>query len=1061
DWYDNYEISHGLSSNYVECILEDSRGYIWIGTWDGLNRFDGFTFLQYKSDFTDTTNSLSGNWIFNIFEDKQHNLWICSNNGLSRYNYTQDNFEIIKTFYGFAVKSIVQGDNNYLWIGSIKGLFKYDYNTNKIVEYFSLFGSGKTQEISEINNILIDNKQNLWIATNNNGMFYFDTKSYKQINYRNERKNQSLPSNKILTLTFDNANRLWIGSFDNGIAIFDTTSQFIQFKQHDPNDKTSIGSNGVSKLFADSKGNMWICCQNGYLSRYNSINDNFIRYHYTVYSNSSLKTKSISYIYEDKLGNYWIGTHGNGIACLNKYKNQFKTYTVIPNLSKSLPDNKISSFIEMDDGNLIIGTDGGGICIFNPQDETFETYNTANGLISDAVTNLTKGQNSTIWISTWNGGIALFDYKTRKLKSFVQDNKNDNSIIFNNIKDVLLINDTLWIATHGEGIALYNTKSRLFTSYINKNISPFDLKVPTWANSLYRDTKKRLWIATSVFLYCYDGKHLKFYSMNGNKRNSISGNQVFSVFEDSNRNIWILTNGGIDKYDENEDAFEQYSKKRNFPQNAKAMIEDNNHAIWISAGAGIFRYIPQTDSLTLFTEEDGLPKNDFIYGATLKMKNGTLLFGGTNGFIMFHPDSLQLSKNKPVIKLTNLFIDHKLQIPFKNNHILQKTLHYTDTLFLDYSKKVVSIEIAGIDFSNSQAISYMYKIQGINKDWVHLGKERKITLPTLPPGSYILNVIALKSKDLHSENKKLVLIILPAWWQTWWFILLIILCLSGFVFMFFNFRLSQIKKQNRRLELTVAERTKELILANDELRELNNTKNKLFSIIAHDLKNPINILMGFASMLHNNYITLTETKKTKYIKQIAEASKNIFQQLEQLLDWAMTQSNRLTPQPENFDIATVINDSLVLLSDMFLNKKIIHCTSNAVSHYGYADVGMISTVVRNLITNALKFTNHGGTITVTTCEKNDMIEVSMVRSIVGMSEEQCKKLFKVTDGKTTHGTNNEKGTGLGLVICKEFVEKNGGEIHVQSKPGQGSRFTFTIPRGSELEKNKNIETIIE
>lgn len=1056
--YDNYNFSDGLSGNFVDYIFEDSRGFLWIGTWDGLNRFDGYNFFSYKSDYTDSTNSLTGNWIFNIMEDRQHNLWICTNNGLCRYNYEYNNFEIIKQFYGFDVKCIVQSDDDLLWISSIKGLYKYDHSKDLVVDHF--YNSDKIQSLgaNELSDIILDKKQNLWIATVNSGLIHFNTKTGKQKQFQLNGGETSLQSNKIRTLAFDTNNKLWIGSFDNGIAIMDTLTNSFEYKRHNKDDIFSIGSNGISRIICDTKGNIWVCCQNGYLNRYDRSKNNFIHYEYNSYTSTSLKTKSVSCIFEDKLGNYWIGTHGNGIACLNQFKNQFRTYSVMPNLQKSLPDNKISSFVEMDDGNLVIGTDGGGICVFNQQDETFETFNSSSGLVSEAITNITRGSGNQLWISTWNGGISMFDYKTRTIKSYVHDFNDNRSLIFNNIKDIIFNNDTLWIATHGEGVALYDNKRKVFTSYLDTNLIPFDLKSPTWANSIHKDWKNRYWISTSVFLYCFDGKNLRKYMMEVANPKAISGNMVFCVYEDSRHNLWVITDSGIDKYNEADDSFERYSTKKDFPKNAKAIVEDNNQNLWISSGSELYCFYTKTQEIKKFTQNEGLPQNDFMQRSAYKLKNGTLLFGGTNGFVMFHPDSLIFSTNQPRVELVNLYIDYSLQTP-KATRILKKAFQNTDTLILYYSDAVVSADIVGIDFSNPQSLRYAYQIQGINADWINLENERKITFPTLLPGEYILNVKASKSGNIVSEIKKLVIIIKPVWWQTWWFRTLIVICFVGAVLLFVYFRLKQIRHRNKELEKIVEERTSELVGANIELKELNNTKNKLFSIIAHDLKNPINVLIGFSDLLKNSFQKIEDDRKLKYIERIADSSNNIYHQLEQLLNWAMVQSNNLNHNPKNSDISIIITDVLALISNMAVDKGIEISTTIDLSHMAYADTEMIATVIRNLTTNALKFTPKGGKVTISAREIENMIEVSISDSGVGITTEQCAKLFAVNENKSTHGTNNEKGTGLGLVICKEFVVKNGGTISVKSQQGEGSCFTFTVPAGSEriVEKAEVLE----
>lgn len=1043
--YTAYALSEGLSSNYADCIFQDSRGFIWIGTWDGLNRFDGYNFRQYKADPRDS-RSLKGNWVFSIFEDADQNLWICTNNGLSRYDFGNDNFEPIQGLDTFAVKYMVQDTKLNLWVSTDKGLYRYRHRSKEL-ERISL-GMPADGAGIDLNELVIDARQTLWIATGKDGLLRYHTRTKQLHRYTYTPGAPSIASNNLRNLVFDAQGRLWIGTVGSGISVLDTASRQFSHYQFDKHNSRSIGSNAIGPMLCDSQRRIWVCCQNGYLNQYRGETGDFYRYTHNPYSTTGLKTAAISCVYEDRQGNRWIGTHGSGISCLNKTNNQFHLFSALPNTPKALPENKVTSFAEMPGGSIAVGTDGGGLCVFDRRSEDFDTYTMQHGLRSNSVTDLQLGTDNTLWVAAWNGGIARFDYRSRTITSFVNVPGNSRSLIFDNIKGIYPDKEYLWIATHGEGIALFNYITKQFLSYKYPDTIAFDLKAPAWANSVYKDSQQRYWFSTYNSLYCYNGKQLKAFVNTQSAPAQISSNQVIMVFEDSRRTIWVIANNGVDRYRESSGAFEHFSM---LPRNPKAMVEDANHQLWISSDKGLSCFDPQAKQVKHYTQDDGLPNVNFMYKAAYRCKDGSLLFGSTDGFILFHPDSLRPNTNTPSVYCTDLLIDHTVQRYGDSACILTKALQSTDTLVLPYSNSVISIQFAGIEFSSPASLNYAYQLQGLNDRWISLGKDRTVSVSNLAPGSYCLHIKAMTASGLYGTNGQgLTIIVLPPWWRTWWFAAIVGAAAVGLIVLLFQYRLRRIKQSHKALELIVENRTADLKSANNELSELNTMKNRLFSIIAHDLRNPMNTLTGFSALLTDNYESISPEKKHKYSKMIAVSARNISNQLEQLLQWAIVQSGTAKASPKDCELSSLLQEVLALVNEMALVKNIRIDTDIDCAHHAYVDAAMISTVIRNLVSNAIKFTPQHGRITVTILEQDTCIVLSITDTGVGMTSEQLDGLFGTDVKQSTYGTNNEKGTGLGLGICKDFVEKNNGTLTVERTLGIGSSFRCSLPKGNAL-----------
>ena len=1063
--YSNYTQSNGLTDNYINCINQDHRGFIWIGAWSGLNRFDGFNFKQYTSN-KKMPDGMMGNWIFKIFEDRNHDLWVCTNAELLKYNWDKDQFIKIKGIDSVAVFDIVQDSKGYLWVSTEFGLLKYDSKQNKIIKRFSNSGKSPNFPTSKLTDIVIDKNDNLWIGSLTCGLVYFNTTTLKYQVYeiKTQDKNNPLFYN-VRSLVFDKEGCLWmIGKYNNGIAIFDTTLKSFSIKKHDPNNIHSIPNNAVSRISCDKQGVIWVCCQNECLSRYDKKTNDFYRYSRDPFITTSLNAQSVSCLFTDNGGNSWVGSHGNGIFLLNKQKNKFKSFSMLSSKGLTLPGNIISSFTEMSDGKIIVAVDGGGFCEFDRNTERFKTYNSTNGIISNAITKVLSVKNNMVWITSWNGGLTKFNYKTKEINNYVSNPNDKFSLIHNNVKDVYQIgDDSLWIVTHGQGLSLMNTKNNTFISHISGVKTPFDFSLPVWGNSIIKDHKGRLWISTVSSLCMFDGKKYISFNKAKNKERKNSSDLVFMTYEDYKGVIWIVTDKAIDFYNEKTNNCETFDKIPGMPHNPKAIIEDLHNNLWISSNDGLSCIDADRKHIKQYSIIDGLPSNDFVFRSVYRLKDGTLLFGGTFGFIMFHPDSLLENQKKPFVVLNDLYLNHTLQIPGEKNSLLKKALQSTDTLKYLYNQDVISFNIAGVEISNPDKITYSYKIKGLNVTWINLGNERVLTIPNLEPGTYTLFVKASKSDKVFSINGNgLTIIVMPPWWKTIWFKLLLFLFISGSIAYLVFLRLKSMEKDKIILEKLVESKTKSLHstmeslheaklvieMKNAELLESIDMKDKLIGIIGHDFKSPLTATVGLLNLIKVQTNSISKEKLSQYIDVLYESTEKLSNKLLMMTHWAQSRHQSIIYNPVEINIESLINDAIILVKENARQKNISISVQADYTHNSYVDARMIHTVFLNLLSNAVKFTQENGSIVVVINEDSSMLEISFIDSGIGIEAERIHLIL--TDSEKTQstiGTKGEYGFGFGLQICKQFIEKNKGTFSIKSNVGKGSVFLVGLPVG--------------
>lgn len=1113
--FEQYTIREGLSHNSVQCILQDQQGFLWFGTEDGLNRYDGYGFKIFRP--TEDSNSISGIFIWDIAQDRNGNIWIGTNNGgLSKYNPQLDKFTNYqhsstdcKSLRSNYVRSVLVDKDDNVWVGTYGGgLNLLDKTTNK----FTCFLMDTAKAGSLANNVIAslyqDSKDRIWVGTEG-GLHLFNPSDSTFTLYAHDFDDvYSLSHNQIDAVLEDTTGTLWIGT-KNGLNKFDETKQrFIRIMANESIDN-ALSHNLITSLYIDRTGLIWIGTDGGGITKFNPYTSNFEKIMHQSENPSSLSINLVRKVFEDDLGIVWVATNGGGINKLNPSLKKFNHIKYESHNTAGLNHNVIRSFYKDHHNRLWIGTVGGGINILNPTTGSYSKiiHNVKDSatISANVVISLFLKDKTTLWAGTWEAGVNRITFSEdipadenpeqyiESIEQFWHEPTNPNSISSDIVQSIFEdSNGFLWFGT-GSGLDVYDPYIDGFINISMVEGDSLTLSDNRVQSAIIQDRYGDLWVGTwnglnrmhypaelkkGATLTNFKPENVVFNRILNapGKSNTLSDNRVISLCEDRNSEnltIWAGTyGGGLNKIEvfiagsgEYQYTFTNYTEHDGLSSNVIYGIQIDDHGnLWMSTNNGISMFDPDKEVFRNYNESEGVQSSQFYWGSGLTDNRGNIYFGGVNGYNVFHPDSIQSMSMAPHVLITDIQIFNEsvgVGEIINGRTLLSKSVNYSKRIELSYLDNVISFEFAALHFLAPHMNNHAYMLEGIDKDWVYIGNRRHVTYTNLPPGEYNFLVKGSNNEnEWSSEIASLKLIISPPFWQTLIFRVITIFALITLIFLFYRVRMHRINVRNRILEVKVRRKTNDLhreieyrkkvedTLRESEgkLKELNASKDKFFKIIAHDLRNPVNVSLGFSELLSKNYKSFDDAKKEKFINSIYQATSNINNLLENLLQWSLSQTDRIKISPSEQDIDDVLKTNLLLLEENIESKEISVELRSTAEQKVLVDPDMLETIVRNILTNAIKFTPKRGNIYIQTRDISDThVEVMFKDSGVGMSAEQIDGLFKIQEAGSTTGTDGEKGTGLGLLLCHEFIEKNKGEIWAESEENKGASIFIKLP----------------
>ena len=1054
--FSGYSISDGLSQSVVNCIFTDSKGYIWFGTQNGLNKYNGYTFEVFTHNPNDS-NSIANNWINGIAEDKEANLWIATKGGLVKYSRKEKRFsriDYISPYNALVTECIYDvkcARNGNILINMPPVLSVCDPKTLKFTHFISPFdfdGSAKDNNIP----LLEDNNGTIWIASTK-GLAAFNprTASFRVFNHHPADPN-SLSGDNITALFQDTDGGLWIGT-SAGLNRLQPGGKSFDHYMHDPRNEFSLSHNFIRSVLADKAGNLWIATEGGGLNRMSRGKGNSVIFERFTAEKSGLKHNINISLAIDNSDNLWIGTL-SGLNKTDLKRTNFSLYRKSDSpYSVDLAGNVIAS-IYVDENKLIwIGNWGQGLNIYNR--ETGEVIHYSSRLTgnyhipNDYIHCIFEDDMHTIWLGTRDGLLA-YDKQGKRFTRPGVLFKNRSLPDFIGLRINRIIQDrkgNYWIATHD---GLYKAQRNGYSPehYYAGAIPQFRIS----SNLVYtvlEDRDGNIWVGTINGLDVIDIERgrLTHYRKSETNANSLSDNFITALIEDQNHDIWIGTNSYVNRFSKKDGTFRYYSARQGFPSNlVYSILSDKNHFLWFATGNGLCRFEPATGTFRTYSVEDGLQSPEFNMGASFRSADGEMFFGGMNGFNSFFPDSLSDNPFVPVIAITAAYKLSKGAREYLN-------LEKEDPIILSHKDNTFTIEFAALEFTNPAKNRYAYRLEGVDGDWNDIGTRNFVAFTNLSPGEYTLHVKGCNNDGRWNETGvSLSILIYPPWWKSKvayaaYFLLLVIL-----VFLYIKIRERSHSRELRVLEEKVRLRThlieeqkSEIEVKNEELNELNAAKDKFFSIIAHDLRNPFNAITGLTDILLINLDNLDIAKLQKTLENIKGSSEQAHELLENLLLWARSQTGTISFKPEPLDLKTQAEESIELVAVQAARKNISIVSEFKTDGFISGDVNMMNTILRNLLTNALKFTPRNGEVRVGIFRNNGQCILSIRDNGIGIPADKLKNLFSIDTAHKSKGTDQEPGTGLGLILCKEFIEKHGGSLEVESEVGKGSEFRVIIP----------------
>ncbi|HVS92541.1 MAG TPA: two-component regulator propeller domain-containing protein [Mucilaginibacter sp.] len=829
--------ANGLSDLNVNAVLQDKQGFVWFGTGDGLNRYDGYKFRTYRNDPKDRT-TIAGSYIQDMALDNQGHIWItCEGAGLDEFDKKTDRFRHFKhndknrnSISSDLVTRLVVGDDGVVWVGTLHdGLNSYDPRSGSFTRYFHNPGDPASISGNEINSICKDSQGNIWVGTVNHGLSKFDRKTHQFINYvHNDKDGGSLSGNRVTAIYEDSNHRIWVGTQEAGLNLLNPEKGTFRHWMHNPHNDNSLCNNSIQCIVEDSGHNLWIGTENGGLSIYTYDWDQFFTCTQDDVDNTSLTGNSVDAILRDKDNNMWLAIFGGGV---DLYKRNTADFTHYKHNSKptSLSNDFVLCLFEDENYKIWVGTDGGGLNMFDLKSGKFTTYRhkdeDKNSLSGDNVLTIAADDQKRLWVGTWANGVDVMDPRTHTFQALKHDPANPNSLGGDNVYAVVQTPDKkMWFGTFGDGLDRYDPVTKTFTHFRNDPANPASLACDR-INGMVSDSQGNLWLATDDAGLCYFDTHtFKCTSYkHDDHRNSISDNTVSSIFVDHLGRMWVSTMGGLNLFDRKTRHFTVYKTQDGLPNNyVEAILEDDKYNLWLSTNNGISMFDPVKKTFTNYTTENGLQGDEFKQGSAVKSRTGALYFGGVSGFNSFFPDQIAKSAYDPTLVLTKFEIFNSPVHVKKNDDDdspLTADISETKAIKLSHDQSVISFEYAALDYASPDKKNYAYILEPFDKSWNYVGGKNEAVYTNLPPGEYTFKV-----KSQNGEGKwsprilSLKVTVVPPFWLTWWFETLAALFVIGCVYAAYRYRVRAIINQKARLEQQVKERTGVVLRQAEELQ---------------------------------------------------------------------------------------------------------------------------------------------------------------------------------------------------------------------------------------------------
>ncbi len=1029
----HYGTQNGLSFGNVNSIVQDKKGFIWIATDDGLNRFDGLSFKTFKYD-EENKLSIAGNYVQSIFKDSDGLIWVSSRKGLTLLN---------------AEKEIFIQNN----------AIKFD-----------------------VSHITEDKNGNLWISTTLNGFYKINKQIHKATNY-NQKSLRYLSSNSILCIKPDSYGFVWVGTNRNGINILTDDDKKASLKSIEG--QTLLKDSRINAIFEDSFHNIWIAASNG-LFFYQRLHNKIIRLNVNTKINGniflsileihdktlllgiqdgglyqlklksgysepatidiqevsdgrgSLLNKSVQSLYEDTDKNIWVGTHGDGVYMIGKPQERFEKYGEKTRFRNNETSIKYYGITEDHEGFLWLGTDGNGLYKTTIGGKILKHYAVNNGKLTDnAILSAFRDRHNTLWFGSYKGGLYRYNRKTDSFENFKNNPNNSNSLPANDVRTIFEDStQNLWFGLNGGGLSQFNSQNNTFTNYNSsqKNFAANDVR------AIVQEKEDELWVGT------YGNGLFKFYPSKGlfvpylDKELNLSAGVILSLHIDPKQVLWIGTQeNGLIAYNLKTKEIKKYNQRKGLASNTILSIKSvGKESLWLSTNAGLSKIDIASERIYNFDTKDGLQSGQFNENSVIyNAQKGYMCVGGTGGWNLFYPEKIKQLNYKPHLVILGVDLFGNSQNMQKSYLSIQHNNENIPEVTLESNQSVFAIQYRAINFSFADENKFAYILEGLDKDWLFVNKQKAAIYRYLQPGTYIFKVKVANKDDIWFDNyAQLKLIILPPWYKTWWAYLLYSLAVLGLVYYYQRYRNQQAAL---RYEIEIAK------IESEKEKEINERKIAFFTYISHEFRTPLTLIINPLKDIINH--------KSKDFGSLGIAYRNarrLLSLVDQLLLFRKSESGIDELNITKLNINDLCKEVYLCFINQAKEKNIFYeyiCKNEKTEFLG--DKEKLEIALFNLISNALKFTNVGGDVSFIIEEHKNQIIIKVKDSGIGIAQEVGEQLFQVFyQGRSA---KSSQGFGIGLYLTKTYINKHGGTISYVSA-NQGTEFTIKLNKNAEYQE---------
>ncbi len=1020
--FETYLKSDGLNQSSTNAIYQDSEDMLWIANFGGINRYDGYEFESFTHQFGDST-SIPDNSVWTFFEDSQSRLWVGTKASLSLFNKTTlqfQNFILKEGASTLAIKAIKEIANNRLLIGTEgEGLFEFNPKSESF-EKIGIVPNSKINDIeiddknviwiatedkglltwnqneSRVNQVLphvnsvwdllIDRNRNIWIGTDENGL-WLKKNDQEDLYEAKNIYNSYNAGGRIKTMAEDSKGRVWVGSATEGVSIFDPESEVFHQYLHDPTEPLSISDNDVSSIFHGANGVTYV---GYYMKGFQKLLESpFHLIKHDPQNERSLSHNNVYSMYRDHLNNLWMGTFGGGLNLLqSKNPASFKRYTHDPDNTKSISHDWVRIMFEDSKGRFWVGTWGGGLNLFDRGKGTFKRYSASastNGSLSmNIITAIHEDRNGDIWVGTYGEGINIYQPETDDFRYIKNTPGDTTSLSDNHITSFYEDEAGLWVCTYGGGLNKFNYETEFFERFLP----------------------------------------------DPNKKGSLNNYKVLHLYPDDGK-YWLTTlGGGLNYFDPLTKHFTHYTENDGLSNNSTmGMLKTKSGTYWISTNNGLSHFDPGDTTFTNYLMRDGLGSDDYNLEAYLEDGNGNFYFGGKNGITYFDPEEIEIKSTFPKLALRKIMIENDVY-----------DLSDSDDIILPYDNRL-TFQFAAINPARKANISYAYKLDE-DTEWHELNNSNSLEFFALNHGEHTLEVRSTNSSKIwNPESLTLSFFIPPPWYETWTFRIssIMLILLAGFLY--YKSRVSALKRNQLILEKKVADRTntiaqknKDLQMAYDKQKELEHFKESMVSMIAHDLKNPL-----------VSIIRRADGDKDDDIRQIDRSGRHMLNLIENMLDVLRFEKSKMKLDITDFEISETINEVIDELKPVAEERNIQIMNKMNREYRVQADQQLIHRVLNNLVSNAIKYSHFNSPIEIQVSESVAGVKISIKDYGDGIPTQDLKKIFEQFEQSEARSFGGASSTGLGLSFCKLAIHAHGQKMEVDSTKGQGSVFSFILP----------------